>query len=137
MRKKRNCKDCLYRHNAVCRAKNEFVHHQKDEYCDSYKSRTVLLCYEENRHQLARECGAIEKLQAFGSVSKAVQWVLDRVKEGTDDGYIVDKEYGEVARDRLFEEILEGGIDITLFNGYQENWDVSYDIIAQKVEVEE
>lgn len=98
----------------------------------------VYLCYEENRNQLFLECGAVDELKAFGSIDKTVEWVLERVKCGTDDGYIVDAEYGEVTLDRLIKELNDdGGIYITMFNGYQENWDVSYDIIVQRTEAEQ
>lgn len=96
----------------------------------------VYLCYEENNHQLAFECGTIDELTAFGEIGKAVVWAYDRIKHGTNDGYIVDAEYGDVTPDRLLNELTtDGSIDITLFNGYQENWDVSYDVIVRKVEV--
>jgi len=98
----------------------------------------VYLCYEVNNHQLALECGAVNGIKTFGSIDKTVEWVLERVKCGTDDGYIVDAEYGEVTLDRLIKELNDdGGIYITMFNGYQENWDVSYDIIVQRTEVEQ
>lgn len=96
----------------------------------------VYLCYEVNNHQLALECGAVNEIKAFCSINKTVEWVLERVKCGTDDCYIVDAEYGDVTPDRLLYELTtDGCIDITLFNGYQENWDVSYDVIVRKVEV--
>ncbi len=136
--KKRNCKNCKHRSLAVCRKKLEFVSNQKDEFCEFCETKSVFLCYEENRHQLASECGAIDELKAFGNKGHAVAWVLERVEHGTGDGYIIDAEYGEATLDRLFKELTkDGNIDITMFNGYQENWDVSYDIIVQKVEVEE
>lgn len=136
--KKRNCKDCIHRSLAVCKKKMEFIARQRDEFCKLCETRAVFLCYEENRHQLANECGAIEELKAFGNKGQAVAWVLERVKHGTDNGYIVDTEYGEVTLDKLFKELTkDGSIDITMFNGYQENWDVSYDIVVQKAEVEE
>lgn len=98
----------------------------------------VYLCYEVNNHQLALECGAVNEIKAFGSVDKTAAWVLERVKCGTDDGYIVDAEYGEVTLDRLIKELNDDGcVYITMFNGYQENWDVSYAIIVQRTEVEQ
>lgn len=98
----------------------------------------VYLCYEENNHQLAFECGTIDEMTAFCEIGRAVVWAYDRIKHGTNYGYIVDTEYGEVTPDRLLHELTaDGSIDITLFNCYQENWDVSYDVIVRKVEVEE
>lgn len=98
----------------------------------------MYLCYEVNNHQLALECGAVNEIKAFCSINKTVEWVLERVKCGTDDCYIVDAEYGEVTLDRLIKKLNDtGGIYITMFNGYQENWDVSYDIIVQRTEVEQ
>lgn len=102
------------------------------------REKKVYLYYEVNNHQLALECGVVNEIKAFGDINKTVAWVLERVKYGTDDGYIVDAEYGEVTLDRLIKELNDdGGIYITMFNGYQENWDVSYDIIVQRTEVEQ
>lgn len=73
-----------------------------------------------------------------GGKGKAAAWALERVECGRNDGYIVDTEYGEVTFGRLLKELEdEECIDITMFNGYQENWDVSYDIIVQKAVVEQ
>ena len=118
--------------------KQEFIQKQSDDYCEFCEEKAVFLCYEENRHQLASECGAVNELKAFGGIGKAAAWALERVECGQNDGYIVDTEYGEVTLDSLIKELEEDKcIDITMFNGHQENWDVSYDIIVQKVAVEQ
>lgn len=136
MNKKRNCKDCIYRHFAICQKKGQYIHQQHDDFCEFCRTRAVFLCYEENRHQLAIECGAVNEITAFDGYGKAAAWALKRVECGQNDGYIVDTEYGEVTLDRLIKELEdEECIDITMFNGYQENWDVSYDVIVRKAEV--
>lgn len=136
--KKRNCRDCTHRFLTVCNKKQESIQKQSDDYCEFCEEKAVFLCYEENRHQLASECGAVNELKAFGGRGKAAAWALERVECGQNDGYIVDTEYGEVTLDRLLKELEdEECIDITMFNGHQENWDVSYDIIVQKAVVKQ
>jgi len=84
------------------------------------------------------ECGAVNELKVFDVKEKALQWVLERIKCGRNDGYIVDTEYGEVTLDRLLKELEDKEyIDIIMFFQDQENWDVNYDIIVQKVAVEQ
>ena len=136
--KKRNCRDCIHRFLTVCNKKQESIQKQTDDYCEFCEKKAVFLCYEENRHQLACECGAVSGLKAFCGIGKAAAWALERVECGQNDGYIVDTEYGKVTLDRLLEELKEDEyIDITMFNGYQENWDVSYDIVVQKALVQQ
>lgn len=132
----RNCK----KHKRLnwCRKEGKFTHQQNGKKCNFCDAKAVFLCYEENRHQLVNECGAINELKVFCSKVSAVKWAAERVKKATDNGYIIDTEYGDVIPDKLFKELDEDRcIDITMFNGYQENWDVSYDIIVQKLEVDE
>lgn len=101
----------------------------------------VFVCYEENRHELATENGAITDLCVKKNFSDAISWVYDRLKLGADSGFVVDKEAeeledGDVSEAKLLDDIEKGIIAITMFSGYQENWDESYDIVVEVKEVE-
>lgn len=97
----------------------------------------VYLCYEENYHELALECGAVNELRAFADKQKAVAWVMERVKEGVAYAFFVDEEYGEVSEERIRAELDDhGSVSFAMFKDYQENWDVSYDIIVQATDIE-
>lgn len=97
----------------------------------------VYLCYEENSHELAIECGPVNGIRAFADKQKAVAWVMERVKEGVAYEFLVDEEYGEVSEERIEAELGgSGSVNFTMFKDYQENWNVSYDIIVQATDIE-
>ena len=101
----------------------------------------VFVCYEENRHSLAAENGAITDLCIKKSLGDAIGWLYDRLKVGKDGGFVIDaeaeeREGGDVKEELILKSIESGIASITMFAGYQENWDESYDIVVEVKEVQ-
>lgn len=101
----------------------------------------VFVCYEENNHALAIECGGITDLTVFDTAEKAKRWFTGRVNEGVDDGFVMDAEndvFEGLAFDeqRLLKAIEDGWASITMYRGWQENWDESYAICVYEQEVQ-
>lgn len=100
----------------------------------------VFVCYEENRHDLAYENGAVTDLCVKKSFSEAVGWIYERLKSGKKSGFVVDKEAEEledygISEKKLLKSLEKGVVSITMFSGYQENRDESYDIVVEAKEV--
>ena len=95
---------------------------------------SAYVCYEENCSDLAREAGAINEMTLFFTKQSRNAWIAERLEQAKTDKFFVDKEVGgeEELADRIQSD---DSFDITLFRGYQENWNDSYDIIARKLEI--
>ena len=102
----------------------------------------VYVCYELNNHELAIENGSMQELTVFVSPEKAREWFLKRIEQGKKDGFLLDREDEMIAEDqtideeKIIENIGEGYAELTMFAGYQENWNESYAICVFEKEVE-
>ena len=101
----------------------------------------VYVCYEENNHDIAIDCGAINALIVFDTAEKAKRWFTVRANNGVDDGFVIDADndiFEGLAFDeeRLLKAIEGGWASITMFRGYQENWDESFEICVYGQEVQ-
>ena len=101
----------------------------------------VFICYEENSHAFAIECGAITDITVFSTAEKALSWFKERVKKGIDSGFVIDRDDTAVTGMNIVylpnveARIKEGFAALTMFRGWQENWDESYDICVCRQEV--
>jgi hypothetical protein len=102
----------------------------------------VYVCYEENNHDYAIECGAISDLAVYDTPEKALLWFAERVSEGLKDGFVLDSEDPAYINNNVYDmkkvaQDLQSSefVSLTLFNGYQENWDESYAICIDVKEV--
>ena len=101
----------------------------------------VFVCYEENRHSLAAENGAITDLCIKKSLGDAIDWIYDRLKVAKDEGFVIDAEAGELEDGDVKEELILKSIEsecvsLTMFRGWQENWDESYESVVEVKEVQ-
>lgn len=101
----------------------------------------VFVCYEENRHSLAAENGAITDLCIKKNFGEAIGWIYDRLHIAKEDGFIIDNETeglkdGDISESAILSGIEKGIVSVTMFAGHQENWDESYDIVVEAKEVE-
>lgn len=101
----------------------------------------VFVCYEAYNHALAVECGAVNQLTVFGNEVQAIDWMYDRLHIGKEDGFVIDSECemlndgGDIDEVLLLGEIENKFASVTMFSGYQENWDESFDIAIEVKEV--
>lgn len=96
------------------------------------KPNELFLCYEENNHDIALECGAVNEIKAFSNKEKVIEWANQRIKSAILSGFIIDEEIKDVES-----EIDSCNFSITMFLDHQENWNSSYDIICKCVTVED
>ncbi len=92
----------------------------------------LFLCYEENRHDIALECGAVNEIKAFSNKEKVIEWANQRIRSGIASDFIVDEEIKDIES-----EINSCNFSIAMFYEHQENWNSSYDIICKRVTVED
>lgn len=100
----------------------------------------VFVCYEENKHDIAIECGSISDLTVFNNAAMATEWFFKRLDVAKNSGFVIDSESellkdGEISKKLVAEEIENREVSVTMFSGWQENWDESYDIVIQLKEV--
>lgn len=97
----------------------------------------VFVCYEGNNHALAIESGAINQLTVFSNKATAIDWFFDRIKVAKDYGFIIDKESDLLNNGEVDKKLILGAIktneyvSVTMFSGWQENWDESFDIVIE------
>lgn len=96
----------------------------------------VFVCYEENNYALAIECGAITDLTVFDTAEKAKLWFAGQANKAIDNGFVMDAESDAFGEERLLKEIENGWAALTMFRGYQENWDESYTICVYEKEIQ-
>lgn len=101
----------------------------------------VFVCYEENSHELAMECGAITELTVFSTAEQALKWFKKRIFQGVYDGFFMDIEDEAVTEknnlyiSNLKKRIDEGFASLTMFRDHQENWNESFTICVCAEEV--
>jgi hypothetical protein len=100
------------------------------------------VCYEENNHDYIIECGAISDLSVYSTPEKALLWFAERVSEGLKNGFVIDSDDPTYIHNNVYDlkqiaKNLESDqyVSLTLFNGYQENWDESYAVCIDVKEV--
>lgn len=97
----------------------------------------MFVCYEENKHDLAIESGAINQLTVFSNKATAIDWFFDRIKVAKDYGFVIDKESDLLNNGEVDKKLILGAIktneyvSVTMFSGWQENWDESFDIVIE------
>ena len=102
----------------------------------------VYVCYELNNHELAIDAGQMTDLTVCSTKEKAKKWFIERAEKGKEEGFIPDTEdmmTGEgdaIVEKEVEKEIEKGYAQLTMFSGYQENWDESYEICVYEKEVE-
>ena len=101
---------------------------------------TVYVCYEENRNSLVVENGPVDELRVCRTAELAMRWFLERIKEAEEYDFVKDIEDVKVVdkavdSQKLLNEIENGFSSLTVFKGWQENWDVSYTICTRRREV--
>jgi len=102
----------------------------------------VYACYEENNHAYLIECGAITDFTIYDTPEKALLWFAERVSEGVKNGHIIDSDDPNYINNNVcdMKQISndlkdDNFVSLTMFNGYQENWDESYAICIDVKEV--
>lgn len=96
---------------------------------------SVYVCYEANNPGLARKAGTINELKTLFTKTSRDSWINARLKQAKKDDFIIDKEIGGPEKLAAMIE-REDSIDIVCFRNKQENWDDSYDIVAQKMDIQ-
>lgn len=91
-------------------------------------------------HVLATGSGAISQLTVFNNAAKATDWLYDRLRTAKEDGFVIDNESdllkdGGIDKAAILDALDKKFVSVTMFSGWQKNWDESFDIVIEVKEV--
>jgi hypothetical protein len=95
----------------------------------------VYVCYEENCLDLVREVGVLNEMTIFSTKESRNKWINERLKQAKENDFFIDEEidgYGVLTKLINYDD----SVFITLFRGRQDDWNNTYDIVAQKIDIQ-
>lgn len=101
----------------------------------------VYIYYEENYHDVALDCGPVSDICIYSTEEKAINKFMANFEIGISEGFIADNTDDLLHAGIPINEAVKiqldktGIIALTMFAGYQDNFDQSYTMCLEVMEV--